>query len=65
MNLQWQFAQRNSLKSKKMRLETAPSAQSKRIFCALFFGQAILQQPLSAGLRFRVAPRGGELTLRD
>jgi hypothetical protein len=29
-----------------MRLETALSAQSKRIFCALFFVQAILQQPL-------------------
>jgi hypothetical protein len=33
-----------------MRLEMALEAQSRRIFCALFFCEAVLQQPLLGGV---------------
>jgi hypothetical protein len=46
MNFRKQIAQSGSHKIKEMRLETALKAQSRRIFCALFFSKAILQQPL-------------------
>jgi hypothetical protein len=59
MNLRKQIAQSGSHKIKKMRLETALKAQSRRIFCALFFSEAILQHPLLPGetrFAFSIAP---------
>lgn len=54
INLKRYIAKSISRKDKKMRLEMIFLNQSRHIFCALFFGRPVLQQPLKKHTNLKI-----------